>query len=164
MKKLVLALGLALASGLAMAAPEAPKATPPDASPGGPHVARSDDLGLTDEQRQEMRKIREAGGGREEIEAVYTPEQREKLRQMKESYRSSNGRDNLDVMKQELDLSDEQVAQMKKIRDEGGHRREMYKVLTPEQMDKFRQSRQRSQHPKRPPPPGSAPAGESTPG
>jgi len=164
MKKLVLALGFALASGLAAAAPDTPKGPPPGATPGGPHPAMNDDIGLTDAQRQEMHRIREAGGSREEIEAVYTPEQRKKLKEMKKAHMGGNGRDSLDVLKQELDLSDEQVAEMKKIREDGGHRREMYKVLTPEQMDKLRQSRQNANHPKRPPPPGSAPAGEATPG
>ncbi|MFT5482833.1 MAG: Spy/CpxP family protein refolding chaperone [Halieaceae bacterium] len=38
-------------------------------------------LDLTDEQITRIREIRETGGGREEIRAVFTDEQREKIKQ-----------------------------------------------------------------------------------
>ena len=164
MKKLLLVLGFALASGLAIAEPEAAQDAPPHGQPGGHHPAWHDEIGITDEQRQEMRRIHESQGSRADINAVLTPEQQEKVRAMKDTQRG--GGRGLEQLREELGLSDEQLAQMKKIREEGGSRQDMAKVLTPEQKEKLGQlkPRQRSLHqapprPQGPPPTGDAPAG-----
>lgn len=44
-------------------------------------------LELSDEQVAEMRRIREAGGGREEVRAVLTDDQRQKWEQTRERHR-----------------------------------------------------------------------------
>ena len=164
MKNLVIVLGLALASLLAVAAPETAKEAAPRGAPGGPHPAWHDEIGLTDEQRQEMHRIQQAGGTRAEIRAILTPEQQEKIRELKGAQRGNGP--GIDQLKEELDLSDEQSAQMKKIREAGGSREDMHKVLTPEQQEKLkeRKRRQRSAHRAPAPPQGSPPAGEAPPG
>jgi Spy/CpxP family protein refolding chaperone len=42
------------------------------------------ELGITDEQRQQMREIRQNGGSREDAAAVLTDEQRRKMQQWRE--------------------------------------------------------------------------------
>ena len=42
------------------------------------------ELGITDEQRQQMREIRQNGGSREDAAAVLTDEQRQKMQQWRE--------------------------------------------------------------------------------
>ena len=49
----------------------------------------------------------------------------------------------MERMQQHLELSDEQVAEMRRIREEGGGREEVRGVLTDEQRDKFDQMRER---------------------
>jgi len=49
----------------------------------------------------------------------------------------------MERMQQHLELSDEQVAEMRRIREEGGGRDEVRAVLTDEQRDKFDQMRER---------------------
>ena len=48
-------------------------------------------LELTDAQVEEIRAIREAGGGREEVRAVLTDEQREKADAARERHRQRKG-------------------------------------------------------------------------
>lgn len=53
-------------------------------------------LGLTDQQVAEMKKIRQNGGSREEVRAVLTEEQRQKMDKMRaeaKSRRAANGAD-----------------------------------------------------------------------
>jgi len=164
MKNLVLALGFTLASGLAVAAQETTGAAPPPPGPGGAHPAWQDAVGLTDEQREELQRVQAAGGTREEIRAILTPEQQEKILQLKRAHKGDGPAP--EQLKDALGLSDEQVAQMQKIREEGGSRRAMAEVLTPEQRDKLRQLRPGSTGGHRLPPPkmGSASAGKEPPG
>ncbi len=86
-------------------------------------------LDLTDEQVEEMRRIREEGGSREEMRAVLTEEQQAKAREA----RQAHGDKMRKRMREDLDLTDEQVAEMRRIRDEGGSREDMHAVLTDEQ-------------------------------
>jgi Spy/CpxP family protein refolding chaperone len=145
MKNLVLALSLALASGLAFAETETAEGDSPRGKPPGlpPHVLER--LDLTEEQREEMRKIREAGGGKEEMRSVLTPEQQKQLQNPVGAGRKGEGGQrgsgNMDRLQRKLGLSDEQVAEMEKIREEGGSRQEMFDVLTEEQRNKLDQLR-----------------------
>jgi Spy/CpxP family protein refolding chaperone len=104
------------------------------------------ELGLTQEQMQKMREIREAGGSGEEIRNVLTPEQQAKAAAMKKNH---NG-ERADQMKDYLGLSDEQSAKMQQLKKEGASREEIRAVLTPEQqakMDKMREKRRENKGP-----------------
>jgi len=138
--KLILALALTLASSVTVAQTG-------DASTGSdkaPPPKMQDTLGLTDEQVEEMRAIRDAGGSREEMNAVLTPEQQLKVAQHRKG-RHGDPEKRMDRMKQHLDLSDEQVAEIKEIKKAGGSREEVRAVMTPDQqaeLDEMRQNRQ----------------------
>lgn len=141
MKHLVLTVSLAFAPGLALAGESAPAQDPSRGMHGG-QPPWLNEVGLTDEQREEMRKIREAGGGREEIKAVLTPEQQAKIRELKGARMGqgpkAHGMGDMEHLQRRLDLSDEQVAEMKDIREKGGSRQEMLEVLTPEQREQIK--------------------------
>lgn len=94
-------------------------------------------LQLTDEQVAEMRRIREEGGSREEMRAVLTDEQRARAQEA----RDAHGDKFRKRMREDLDLSDEQVAEMRRIREEGGGREEMQAVLNDEQRAKLEEKR-----------------------
>ncbi len=135
MKIRTVALGLMLASGMALAQ-DAPHGSP-NASDKQPFVARmKNDLDLTDEQVKKMREIRDNGGSREEMQAVLTPEQRAKAAEKKTEYRSDRTRRRARVQ-EELGLSDEQMDKMNAIKRNGGTREDMREVLTPEQQAKW---------------------------
>ena len=112
MKALILALGLTLASSVVLA----------QVAGGGP-ARMQKELGLTDEQVQQMRDIKESGGSREEARAVLTPEQQAKAAELRKAHQGKRG-GGLDRLKKELNLSDAQVAQIRA-------------VLTPEQQAKL---------------------------
>ena len=81
MKKLITALAFTLVTGFAVAqtAGTSPSTSGPAAGGKHPNMEQmKDSLGLTDEQVQKMREIRDNGGTREEMNAVLTPEQRVK--------------------------------------------------------------------------------------
>jgi Spy/CpxP family protein refolding chaperone len=105
-------------------------------------------LNLTDAQVEEMRRIREEGGSREEMRAVLTAEQQAMMRQSREAHGAKMRK----RMREDLDLTDEQVAEMRRIRDAGGSREDMHAVLTDEQraqLDEHQlqhQERKRKQH------------------
>lgn len=132
MKYLVLTLGLALASTYALA--EADSGGKP---PHGKPPAWQNEVGLSEEQREEMRALKESGASREEIRAVMTPEQQEKMMELRKGGHAGKG-GGLERMQQKLDLTDEQAEEMRKIRDEGGSRRDMMEVLTPEQRSQLK--------------------------
>ncbi|MDX1735094.1 MAG: Spy/CpxP family protein refolding chaperone [Halioglobus sp.] len=125
MKTLLPTLALLAIAGAAIAEP-----------PGGHRQHALDKLDLTPEQREEIQRIRAEGGGREEINAVLTQEQRAQAQGMREQKRKRRGR-NLESMQQELDLSEEQAEQMREIFEAGGSRQEVRAVLTEEQQAKF---------------------------
>lgn len=98
-------------------------------------------LGITKEQQQEMWKIRSAGGTREEIDAVLTPEQREGVKDMRKR-KGANPQKALERLQGRVDLTDEQVVEMRVIAQKKGSRKEMMDVLTKEQRASLRESRQ----------------------
>ncbi|MEZ5573948.1 MAG: hypothetical protein R3E64_18325 [Halioglobus sp.] len=141
MRNTILALGLVLTSSLALAQsagnPES------DAKPvqKPPRMERlQNDLGLTDEQVQKMREIRDNGGSREEMQAVLTPEQRVKAMQFRKERKGEHA-ERRAFMEQQLGLSEEQKQKLATIRSAGGSREEMRAVLTPEQQAKFDEMR-----------------------
>ena len=97
-------------------------------------------LQLSDEQVQQMQAIRDDGGSREDMQAVLTDAQREKM----ERHRASKGKggDRLARMREHLQLSDDQVEQMREIRANGGSREDMHAVLTDEQLQQLEAHRQ----------------------
>jgi Spy/CpxP family protein refolding chaperone len=108
-------------------------------------------LNLTDAQKTQMRQIREATRG--QIENVLTPEQRNTLRAAKEQRSQQRAQQQGQQRGQRgqyrqvwssLNLSAEQQAQIKRIRDES--RQRMQAVLTPEQQQQMQQMRQNRQN------------------
>jgi Spy/CpxP family protein refolding chaperone len=119
-------------------------------------------LGLSDAQVDEIREIRANGGSRDDVRAVLDEEQRAMLdtrRARRQGLRedqpgrksSSAGRGmhgqspRMAHLQQALDLSDEQAAEIRDIRANGGTRDEIRAVLTDEQcatMDEHRANRQ----------------------
>jgi Spy/CpxP family protein refolding chaperone len=124
-------LGLALVSSVTLAQP----GTPPGGKP--PHMAQMEDqLGLTDEQVQKMREIRDSGGSMADMRAVLTPEQQVKAAQLRKEHKGAMD-ERKAQMQQALGLSDAQIAKMAQIRKDGGSPEDMRAVLTPEQQAKF---------------------------
>lgn len=126
MKTLVITLGLLLA-------PITVLAEPPEGRQGGDraqHRARmQQELGLSEEQVQQMREIREQGGSREDMQSILTDEQQGKMQEMRAN--NKGGREQrMTRMQENLGLSDEQ---MHEIREQGGGREEMHAILTDEQ-------------------------------
>jgi len=102
-------------------------------------------LGVTDDQLEAMRKIRGEGGSKKDIRSVLTDEQKVRAQELKaarEAGKKDKSQDEgkggisdkkLAKMQESLGLSDEQVAQMRQIRDEGGSAKDMRAALTEEQ-------------------------------
>ena len=134
MNKRMIALGLALASSITLAQAQDGQQGGPKAGGKGPGMARmQQELGLTDEQLEQMREIRQNGGTREEVQAVLTPEQQAQAAELKKAHKGKGA----NRMKKKLGLSDEQAAQIKEIQEAGGSREEIRAVLTPEQQANF---------------------------
>ncbi len=166
---LMMTLTLMLALPLAVMAEE--PFTCPEGGPGmrgpGPHhglMGRlGDELGLTDEQKEEIRAIvaEEMPATRQRIEervnGLLTPEQQVKLEQLKEEQpgmmRKGKGRGmrgpgghpgaRLERMAETLDLTDEQQTTIRQIFDDAAPpkrleiREQINSVLTPEQQEKM---------------------------
>ena len=132
MKALILALSLTVASAGVLAQSE-------DERPSGNKFAKlermQNNLGLTDEQVRQMRDIRQAGGSREDMNAVLNPEQQAKAAKLRKTHKGKGGDRKRRL--QQLDLSDEQKTKIQNIRKEGGSREEVRAVLTPEQQAKL---------------------------
>ena len=138
MKKLIMAFGLSLASGIALAQTEGQTLGQPEAGGKAQKAARmKQQLGLSEEQVAKMRELRDAGASKEEMRAVLTPEQQAKAAELKQKH----GKGRAEKMNNNLDLSQEQREKMKEIRDSGGSREDMRAVLTPEQQAKMDQGR-----------------------
>ena len=135
MKALAMAMGLLMAATVAVA-------ERPDSTHDGKHAQRrahlQKELELSDEQVQQMREIREQGGTREEIQAVLTPEQQEKMATIRANNEGKRAQ-RMTRMQAHLELTDEQVAQMREIREQGGSREDMHAILTEEQKAKIAQ-------------------------
>ena len=105
-------------------------------------------LNLSDAQVEEMQRIRDEGGSREAMRAVLTEEQRVRMQEAREAH----GKTMRKRMRQELDLTDDQVAEMQRIREQGGSREEMHAVLTDDQRARLQamggehQEKKRKQH------------------
>jgi Spy/CpxP family protein refolding chaperone len=84
-------------------------------------------LDLSDEQISQIREIHDNGGGREEFGAILTQEQRDKVG------KDRGSKERLKRMQKHLDLSDDQLSQIREIRSNGGSREDVAKVLTEEQ-------------------------------
>jgi Spy/CpxP family protein refolding chaperone len=97
-------------------------------------------LDLSDDQVSQIQEIHDNGGGREEIGAVLTEQQRAKMGK----HRGSDER--FKQMQKHLDLSDEQVSQIRDIRSNGGSREDVANVLTEEQRNKAKEHRKQREH------------------
>lgn len=161
MKIRMVALGLMLASGMAVAQAPAPHGSP-NASDKHPGMRMQDELGLTDEQVAKMRAIRDGGGTREEMQAVLTPEQRAKAAQLKQANKGDRAQRKA-RMQEELGITDEQMEKMNEIKRNGGTREEMRAVLTPEQQAKFDGLRSKRAVHAPAPKPGATPATPAAP-
>ena len=83
---LILILALAVVSAATFAGDK-------EANRGGDRMARMQEhLGLSDEQMQQMREIRENGGGREEMRTVFTDEQRALMKERGAQMEASGGK------------------------------------------------------------------------
>ena len=137
MKALAITLGLLLASTVALAGHGEGKQGGDRAE----HWARmQQELGLSDEQKEQIREIREQGGSREEIHSVLTEEQLSKMQEMRESHKGER-EERMARMQKHLDLSDDQMEQIRQIREQGGSREEIHAVLTDEQRAKIEERR-----------------------
>lgn len=162
MKLRMLTLGMILASSVAVAQ-QAPHGSP-GASEKHPYaVNMKDELGLTDEQVEKLREIRESGGSRADMQAVLTPEQRVKAAQMKQATKKGDRAARRARVQQELGLSDEQMDKMNEIKRNGGTREEMLAVMTPEQQAKFNAMRSKRSPHAPPQKPAATPATPATP-
>lgn len=134
-----LALSAALFAPMTLAqTPEGGLTGEADDRRGGHHMKQrmghlQDELGLSDEQMEQMRELRESGASRDEIRSVLTTEQQARFDQM----RSEHAGKRMDRMRSYLALSDEQVAQMREVRENGGGRDEINAILTDEQREKM---------------------------
>lgn len=97
-------------------------------------------LDLSDDQVLQIQEIHENGGGKEEVGAILTEAQRAKMGK----HRGSKSR--LKHMQKQLDLSDEQISQIREIRSNGGNREDVAKVLTEEQRSQMKAHRAQSEH------------------
>ena len=137
MKAIILTLGLLMTATSALAEREGG----PNAGDRDGHRARmQQELGLSEEQIQQMREIQEQGGSREDMRAVMTEEQQAKAQELRKSRKGDHAQ-RISRMQEHMGLSDEQVAQMQEIREQGGSREDMQAVLTEEQQAKLAEKR-----------------------
>ena len=135
MKAFILVLSLTIVASSALAQSET---EPPSASRVAKLQQMKKSLGLTDQQVSEMR---EAGGSRDDMRAVLSPEQQAKAVKLRQTHKGRGGDRKRRL--QQLDLSDEQMTQIHSIRQEGGSPQQVRAVLTPQQrvkLDTLRES------------------------
>jgi len=87
-KLLIGLLSLTLASSLALAQPPEGKGYKGD--PEKRLQRMQQNLGLSDEQMSQMKEIKANGGGREEMRAILTDEQRAKAKEMRKQHRAQH--------------------------------------------------------------------------
>ena len=92
-------------------------------------VRMQEHLNLSDDQVEEIRRVHSNGGGRDEVSAILTDDQREQLKRS----RKSGKEERINRMREHLNLSDEQVSQIQSIKENGGGREEIAAVLTDDQ-------------------------------
>jgi len=155
----MIALALILGTSTVSASPSGGKGLRGDS----PRLSKlQQSLGLSDEQVEEIRSIRANGGSRDDVRAVLDDEQRAMLdtrrarrqgsvngkpgRQLSGDERGMRGNSpRMAHLQQGLGLSDEQMTQIREIRENGGTRDDVRAVLTDEQrdlMDAHRANRQ----------------------
>ncbi|MDH3993108.1 MAG: hypothetical protein OEV47_09350 [Gammaproteobacteria bacterium] len=147
MKTFIITLGLLLTATTALAERQG---GPQDGDRDGHRARMQQELGLSEQQIQQMREIREQGGSREDMRAVMTEEQQTRAQEMRKS-RQGDHAQRMNRMKEQLELSDEQVTQMQQIREQGGSREDMHAVLTEQQQAKLAEKRGAHQGKKRKP-------------
>jgi Spy/CpxP family protein refolding chaperone len=145
MKAPLFTIGLLLASTIAFAQADE-QAPGNERADSGKRIMKQ--LDLSEEQREQMREIRAQGGSREDMQAVMTDEQR----QQAEKLQRQHGEERLKRMQEHLALSDDQVTEIKEIRERGGSREEVHAVLTEEQQEKVAQQRKKHGGKKKPAP------------
>ena len=130
-----------LASAIALSIATAPLAAQAETTAPAPQTIaqakdrgarRFEQLGLTQEQRDKMAEIRQ--NTRAQVEAVFTPEQRQQLEAARESRQKRR-----EAMAS-LNLTPEQKTRLQQIRQSAKSQFEA--VLTPEQRQKLQQMRQ----------------------
>lgn len=97
-------------------------------------------LDLSDDQVSQIRQIHDNGGGRDEIGTVLTEDQREKIGKRR------GPEERLNRMQKHLDLSEDQMSQIREIHSNGGNREDMTEVLTEEQRNKAKQHSKQREH------------------
>lgn len=142
-KRLLLLPG-ALALALSFVAPILPVEAQSQTPPAGQYQKRGVDLNLTDEQKAQLKQIREAT--RSQIDAVLTPEQQAQLAAAKQQ--RQEGQPGQRVKKARgmwasLNLTADQKTRIQAIRQDA--KQQMNAVLTPEQRQQLEQARQQRQ-------------------
>ncbi len=135
MKAIILTLGLLMTATSALAEREGGSG-----DRDGHRARMQQELGLSEDQLQQMREIREQGGSREEMRAVMTEEQQAKAKELRKNSKGDHAQ-RISRMQEHLGLSDGQVTQMQEIREQGGSREDMQAVLTEEQQAKLAEKR-----------------------
>jgi len=101
-------------------------------------------LQLSDEQMSQMRKIRDEGGSKKEMGAVLTDEQKARAKEQKaraKEQKSTMTDEQLSKLQKHLQLSDQQMSKMRKIREDGGTRKEIFAVLSNEQKAQLKEDK-----------------------
>ncbi|MBW4579064.1 MAG: hypothetical protein KME42_05740 [Tildeniella nuda ZEHNDER 1965/U140] len=131
----------ALAIALSYAAPMLPVAAQTPTPPAGQYQKRGVNLNLTDDQKAQLKQIREST--RSQIESILTPEQKAQLDAAKQQRQSGQRGQKVRGMWASLNLTADQKAQIKTIRQDA--KQKMDAVLTAEQRQQLEQSRQQRQ-------------------
>lgn len=139
----------ALAIALSYAAPMLPVAAQTPTAPAEQHHKRGANLNLTEDQKTQLKQIREAT--RSQIDAILTPEQKAKLdaaKQQRQQGQQEQGQQGQRGQKPRgmwasLNLTADQKARIKTIRQDA--KQKMDAVLTAEQRQKLEQHRQQRQ-------------------
>lgn len=106
----------------------------------GPNLERMQQhLNLSDEQVEQIRQIKAEGGSREDVKAVLTEEQQQKMAEQRKKKQGHK----LERMQQHLGLSEEQVEQIREIRANGGSREDIEAVMTEEQQQLWAEHRKK---------------------
>ncbi|HEY9728564.1 MAG TPA: Spy/CpxP family protein refolding chaperone [Chroococcales cyanobacterium] len=119
--------------------------TPNQTQPAHAHHQRKwDQLNLSDQQKAQLQQIQK--DTHTQIEAVYTPEQREQLktaRQNRQAHQAGQAHQGRHSMMAALNLTDAQKAKIKAIKE--AQKARMQAILTPEQQQQLQQMHQQWQ-------------------
>jgi Spy/CpxP family protein refolding chaperone len=128
----------ALAIALSYAAPMLPVVAQTPTPPAGQYQKRGVNLNLTDDQKAQLKQIRESS--RSQIEAILTPEQKAQLETAKQQRQAGQRGQKSRGMWAALNLTADQKAQIKAIRQDA--KQKMDAVFTAEQRQQLEQARQ----------------------